>query len=260
MCEKQQEKCHPCGLEEKHIPSLLKLLKHFDPDITESVLRYSVFENPDLKRYGNLIPPGVVLECNGQVCGFSALFPMEYFYKQQSICFVATGMTYVAPDYRDYSVDKYMFILDLPCAAVFSNSVNFRSSQLAMAMRYLPGPVSCRSRQFAIPVFSEFILYIIRSKFPFLRFLPAFLSRVLFAPVDWWRMVFRARHIFTTGTVGKELYTIEPKLFAEFNCALIAGNKGIVRSRRAVVLKYVFETWLSSQQDVLLGRLVQIGK
>ena len=260
MCEKKRETCHACGVEERHIPSLLKLLNDFDPEITESVLRYSVFENPDLKRYADLIPPGVVLECDGKVCGFSALFPMEYFYKQQSICFVATGMTYVAPDYRDYSVDKYTFILDLPCAVVFSNSVNFRSSQLAAAMRYIPGPASCSCKRFAVPVFSEFILYIIRSKFPFLRFLPAFLSRVLFAPIDWWRESRRSRHVFTSGTERRELYTIDRMLFEEFNRALIAGNQGFIRSRRPEILKYLFEKRLFSKQDVLIGRFDRTGK
>lgn len=250
--------CQACAfVEERHLASLLMLLQDFAPGITESYFRHTVLENPDLQTFGGRIPPGVVVEelSSGVVHGFSAFFPMEYFLKQERICVTALGMTYVAPAYRDYTTDKYIYILDYPGIDILiSNTVNFRSSQLGKAMRFTFGPESCGCQSYAFTGFAGFAVSMVRGHFPSLNSFPEFLLRLPFRPIDmvYHRLSSRGgNQSHTEMSLTSEIDTIR---IGDFHKKLVEANQGILRSRRPELLQWVFGEKLRSGKCIMLCR------
>lgn len=232
-------------------PELNTFLRRFFPQLNENFIVEKIFGGPLLERYPEvgIFPGAVIVDEAGGIRGFTAAFPAEVYFRQRKLTSVFWGMTYVAEEARDHTVDMITYLHSDPRIEFsFCNTANLRSAQLNKAMRYRSGPASCHGVRFAVLDWSAFAAFC-ASRLPVVKYFDGAVRGVSM-PLGW---LLRTLSVEPLPEGCRRLEVVDDVLFADFARGLVAKNTGILSSRAPEVLHWHYDRALASGDCVIYG-------
>ena len=250
--------------EAEEVLELLKSTLHFQDYTQERFLRN--FQNPDYLRHRQEAGAcAFLLRDRGKPIGFTESVCRELWLKQEMLLACIGGTLYLKEGEKEALPNLIYTLFDQPCYNLnLANTANKKSAQINKILRSLPGPPSCEFCRFRVLSTHSYLLYAsgklrISSRIPLLvRKWASFLAAPLFSLFSPFRAPSLPPEKITF--ISRQIQRIDPDIFDLFWEELLAGNQGLLTSRRTDVLEWTFGKGLKTGRYTILGRFDKTGR